>query len=320
MLSDAGAEPRAEVAGKVAGIAADTGRLREMQGRGEPWEPFLLRESGLPGPRGNLELVAAVADEGSAGFFHALVAEPVPEAESANTQEEFLVVCGLVGLGRLLAEGRRDVLPILRRYASDTHWRSREGVAMALQRWGDADRHGLLSEMRSWAAGNRYEQRAAVAALCEPRLLRDPDVASGVLDVLDGITASLVAAADRREERLPRPASGAWVLLERGGGGRPRAGQGGHGALAGQRRPRRPLGHGREPQEEPSRARGRGVGGGRAGALIARRTRPSGRESTRRVPAALPPGRRVRGSGGYEMILPTDPVGAWATRPDCEAP
>lgn len=76
--------------------------LREMADRGEPWEPFLLQESGLPGPRGNLELVAAVADEGSADFFHALVAEPVPEAESANTQDEFLVVCGLVGLGRLL--------------------------------------------------------------------------------------------------------------------------------------------------------------------------------------------------------------------------
>ena len=184
--------------------------LREMAGRGEPWEPFLLKESGLPGPRGNLELAAAVADEGSAELFHALVDEPVPEAESSNTREEFLVVCGLVGLGRLLAEGRRDVLPILRRYASDTHWRSREGIAMALQRWGDADRHGLLSEMRSWAAGNRYEQRAATAALCEPRLLDDPDVVSGVLDLLDGITVSLVAAADRREDgfRVVRQALG----------------------------------------------------------------------------------------------------------------
>jgi len=28
------------------------------------WDPFLLRESGLPGPRGNIELGRAVAEEG----------------------------------------------------------------------------------------------------------------------------------------------------------------------------------------------------------------------------------------------------------------
>ncbi len=33
--------------------------LREL----DAWEPFLLERSGLPGPRGNLELAAAVAEE-----------------------------------------------------------------------------------------------------------------------------------------------------------------------------------------------------------------------------------------------------------------
>jgi len=33
--------------------------LRELPA----WEPFLLERSGLPGPRGNLELAAAVAEE-----------------------------------------------------------------------------------------------------------------------------------------------------------------------------------------------------------------------------------------------------------------
>ena len=42
---------------------------------------------------------------------------------------------------------------------------------MALQRWGDADMAGLLAAMTDWAAGNPLEQRAAAAALCEPRLL-----------------------------------------------------------------------------------------------------------------------------------------------------
>jgi hypothetical protein len=29
------------------------------------WETFLLKESGLPGPRGNIELAQAVAEEGN---------------------------------------------------------------------------------------------------------------------------------------------------------------------------------------------------------------------------------------------------------------
>ena len=35
----------------------------------DDWETFLLAESGLPGPRANLELVQAVADEGSLDQF-----------------------------------------------------------------------------------------------------------------------------------------------------------------------------------------------------------------------------------------------------------
>ena len=30
----------------------------------DDWDPYLLAESGLPGPRGNIELAQAVADEG----------------------------------------------------------------------------------------------------------------------------------------------------------------------------------------------------------------------------------------------------------------
>jgi hypothetical protein len=62
---------------------------------------------------------------------------------------------------------------------------------MALQRWGDADMAALLAAMTDWAVGNPWEQRAAAAALCEPRLLRQPEHAAAVLKILDGITARL---------------------------------------------------------------------------------------------------------------------------------
>jgi hypothetical protein len=117
-----------------------------------------------------------------------------------NSPYEFLAFCGVVGLGRLLAEGDAGVLPTLRRFASDPRWRLREGVAMALQRQGDVDMALLLSEMRLWAKGNPFEQRAAAAALCEPRLLHQAKHAGAVLRLLDRIMASVARADDRRSE------------------------------------------------------------------------------------------------------------------------
>lgn len=161
------------------------------------WESYLLAESGLPGPRSNLELARAAADEGYADQFLSWLAVDAVAAP-VNTPGEFLPMCGALGLGRLLAEGDRSVLPLLRAAAGDPRWRLREGVAMALQRWGEADMPALLAEMQSWAGGDRYEQRAAVAGLCEPALLRDPAAAARVLATLDAVTATAAAAPDRR--------------------------------------------------------------------------------------------------------------------------
>jgi len=92
------------------------------------WEPFLLQESGLPGPRGNIELAQAVADEGDEALFRRFLAYDAASAPT-NSPQEFLAFCGVLGLGRLLAEGRRDLLAELRVWASDPRWRAREAVA-----------------------------------------------------------------------------------------------------------------------------------------------------------------------------------------------
>jgi hypothetical protein len=44
------------------------------------------------------------------------------------------------------------------------------------------------------------EQRAAAAALCEPRLLREPAHVRRVLALLDRVTAALAASRERRSE------------------------------------------------------------------------------------------------------------------------
>jgi hypothetical protein len=175
----------------------------------EEWEPFLRRESGLPGPRGNLELAQAVAELGDEVLFRRLL-ENDPIHAPSNSPGEFLAFCGVLGLGKLLAGGRQDLLEVLRLYADDPRWRVREAVAMALQRLGDADMDLLLRSVEPWLGGSLLERRAVAAGLCEPRLLRQPEHAAKVLQVLDEITGSLLDEGDRRREsfRVLRQALG----------------------------------------------------------------------------------------------------------------
>jgi hypothetical protein len=174
-------------------------RYREQLRDVAHWDAFLRAESRLPGPRANLELAHAVAVEGDAVHFSRWAALDPREAPE-NTPDVFLVFCGALGLGRLLAEGRREWLPTLRQLAADSRWRVREGVATGLQTWGDADMDALIDAMGSWATGNAFEQRAVVAALCEPRLLGEDRHARRVLALLDDITTSLAQADDRRSD------------------------------------------------------------------------------------------------------------------------
>ena len=167
------------------------GYRNELRGL-KDWEPYLRKHSGLPGPRANLELVAAVAEEADADRLWRLSA----------SHDEFLALCGITGLGRIALIEPDAVIKWLHELAADPRWRVREGVAMALQRLGSEDMPGLLSLMKVWAREDPYVQRAAVAGLCEPALLKTNEDAVAVLVILDGITKSVAVApaADRRDE------------------------------------------------------------------------------------------------------------------------
>ena len=82
---------------------------------------------------------------------------------------------------------------------------------MALQRLGDVDMEALIGEMRVWAEGTVLEQRAAAAAMCEPRLLRQAAHARAVLQILDRITASIERADNRRSEEF-LPCGKGWAI------------------------------------------------------------------------------------------------------------
>jgi len=161
----------------------------------EDWILYLKKESGLPGPRGNLELAYAVAEEGNRKLFEQLLSVDAQE----NTPEVFLVFCGLVGLGKLAGRDP-ELFEQVRPYASDPRWRVREAVATGLQLAGDQNMSQLLREMKKWSRGNWYEKRAAAAALAEPRLLHQPKFIKQALVILDKITASMEEADEPKED------------------------------------------------------------------------------------------------------------------------
>lgn len=162
------------------------------------WPDFLREHSGLPGPRANIALAEAVADEGELTSFDQLI----------STGDEYLVFCGVLGLGRLLATAtdartRADVEARLRDHATDARWRVREAVALALQRLGDADLPRLLELATAWAARpHPLLRRAVVAGVCEPRLLTAPDAAARAVALCERATTGLagLSAEQRRDD------------------------------------------------------------------------------------------------------------------------
>ncbi|MBK7820616.1 MAG: HEAT repeat domain-containing protein [Tessaracoccus sp.] len=144
------------------------------------WSAYLGAHSGLPGPRANLPLATAVA----------LRANPAVVGELLRDGREFQTMCAAAALGARAddpASERRA-----RDLASDTRWRVREGVALGLQLLGDTAPSQLARIVRGWADGDDpLVQRAATAAICEPRLLRTPETAALAVDVCRVATRNL---------------------------------------------------------------------------------------------------------------------------------
>lgn len=157
----------------------------------EEWPTFLAAHSGLPGPRANLPLVAAAATRADDDVIARLIAD----------DGEFATMCAAAALARAASEPHRASRA--RDLARDGRWRVREGVAIGLQLWGDRDPRGLAALVTAWADDpDLLVRRAAIAAICEPRLLRAPAAAAVALDACRRATRGLVAA-DAAARRSP---------------------------------------------------------------------------------------------------------------------
>ncbi len=178
-----------------------------------PLTRHLTANSRLPGPRGNLELAHAFADAvaGYAGpprrglwDLCIALASVTPAAAPTNTPEEFLAFCGTVGLGAIGAAAPEffgNALTHLRVSTGDPRWRTREAVAMGLQRMIGAHPREALAALSRWIVSDDWlAMRAVAAAVAEPALLKDRATARTAVRLHRAILRRVLGARVRTSE------------------------------------------------------------------------------------------------------------------------
>lgn len=141
---------------------------------------YLVENSNLPGPRGNLELLAVVASASSGRSDLIPIYKTWLELNTESPDpREYLPTVAAAALGSIAASCDPETAPVIERLlrtaANDSRWCVRGGAAMGLQRIGEADFAALHSILSGWSSGATFlEQRAIAAALAHPPILKRP--------------------------------------------------------------------------------------------------------------------------------------------------
>lgn len=143
---------------------------------------YLLKNSGLPGPRGNLTLLYSFSKDATASEISECLS--FIHDDLKNSPEEFAGMCGIVGLCCLQNNNPEKIIKTVRPYASHSSWRIREAVAIGIQEMVHENLYEVIKILGDWTSGNEYEKRAVIASLCEPKLLNDKCNVKCVLDIL----------------------------------------------------------------------------------------------------------------------------------------
>lgn len=188
--------------------------LQQWANDKEQWiqlSEFMMKESNLPGPRANLEL----SDIFTKQFAHPNVTETswelllswtnIQKAEAVGSDSrEFLPFCAVRALGAYYSyaeEVRQGVMRCIFKSAmNDPRWRVREACAMGLQSIGEDDFVLLSQLLDTWQKGaNRLEQRAFVAALAHPPLLRKRENTLYCLELATRIMEGILSEDQAKE-------------------------------------------------------------------------------------------------------------------------
>jgi hypothetical protein len=183
-------------------------------GVAENFMRYLTSNSNLPGPRGNLELADVFADlvRDYAGqedeklwslclqlTQFSLIEAPV------NNPKEFLVFCGARGVGALGSSQRyfQKAISRLKELASDSRWRTREGVAMAIQNMIEKQHQKTLKEIEKWTESDNWlAMRAVAAGVAETALLKDERIAKSAFKLHKQIFSKIAATSERKSSEF----------------------------------------------------------------------------------------------------------------------
>jgi len=174
---------------------------------------FLVSNSNLPGPRGNLELAEAFAEvvedysirnPQKIWELASRLTDVSPNEAPGNNPKEFLPFCGVVAIGAIgsvHAAFYRKAFTFLRKLANDPRWRTREAVAMGIQKLVAKQSKNTLKMVESWIEKNEWlAMRAVAAGVAEPALLRDGQTARGALELHKKIFAQILAISERKSD------------------------------------------------------------------------------------------------------------------------
>jgi hypothetical protein len=176
---------------------------------------FLVSNSNLPGPRGNLELAdtfAEVVEDYSIRNPQKIwelasrLTDVSPNEAPVNNPKEFLPFCGVVAIGAIgsvHATFYRKAFTFLRKLANDPRWRTREAVAMGIHKLVAKQSKNTLKGLESWIDKNEWlSMRAVAAGVAEPALLRDEQTARGALELHKKIFAQILATRERKSDKF----------------------------------------------------------------------------------------------------------------------
>lgn len=175
---------------------------------------YLRRKSGLPGPRANLGLMYSFARKASMDDIYACLL--VNSKEQKDPQDEFVLMCGIVGYCFQKRKEYAEVLAEIRPFASSPSWRIREAVAIGIQEMVDNNLPEIMNLLETWVNGTYFENRAVVAALCEPKLLKNEEDIRRIFRIVKKITMKFLLINGKltnEQESLRKTLGYAWSIL-----------------------------------------------------------------------------------------------------------